>query len=151
METVLTYAFDQFPRCDLSLKLDRRQVLFGVATQFRVRQERSRGKATYRLSELGSLTDEQVAPIAPMMVPGLALLEHQRFLWADHPSPKRRVRLFPLESPARLAFDRFDGQTLIDTIAGDLAVATGGDKPHAFAYVRGLFLHLVTLGICVPR
>ena len=151
METVLKYAFDQFPRCDLSLRLERRQVLFGVATQLRVRQERSRGKATYRLSELGSLTDEQLAPIAPMTVPGCTFVEHQRFLWADRPASGRRVRLFPLECPARLAFDRFDGQTLIDTIADDLATETDGDKRRAFAYVRGLFLHLVTLGICVPR
>jgi hypothetical protein len=47
--------------------------------------------------------------------------------------------------------ERFDGRTPLREIAEGVRAVSGWEPERAFAYVRGVFLHLVTLGVCVPK
>ena len=146
-----TYAFETFPRGDLTIKIDRRQALLTVATQLKVRERQSRGEAAYRLSALGSLADERLAVVSPVPVPGCAIAEQDGFVWAHVPGVERPTKLFPVESAARSVFNRFDGRTMLEVVARHLSAEVHWDDAKAFAYVRGVFLYLTELGVCLPN
>jgi hypothetical protein len=145
------YAFELFPRGDLPVAIDRRQALLAVVTQFKVCDGQSRGGNAHRLSGLGSLGDEVLGLLSPALVPGCRIEEGEGLVWARLPGAKRPVALFPADSPARSVFGCFDGSTTIDVLAGRLAAEQEWTQAKAFDYVRGLFLHLVTLGVCAPN
>lgn len=132
------------------MRFDRRQIFHKLVTDVRVSEGRSRGGVALRLADLGSLPDEQLAFFCPALVPGCALVEDAGVLWAAVAEQGGRVRLFTPTRESRLAIDSFNGATPLRDVAHNLARHTGWDLDHSSAYVRGLFLHLVTLGVCLP-
>ncbi len=144
-------AFDRFPRGRLSLKWDRRQVLTAFVTELRVMADERRGGSAYRLSDLGTLPDDIVELLTPTLAPLCTFVERHGFVCGYPRFGKRPVRLFSVASPAKPAFACFDGRTPLGAIARRLQNELGWESARAFAYVRGLFLHLVTLGFCLPK
>jgi hypothetical protein len=145
------YAFELFPRGDLPIAIGRREALLKVVTDLRVRAGQGRGGNAHRLSGLGSLGDEVLGLLSPMLLPDCRIEEGEGLVWARLSGARRPVALFPADSPARSVFDRFDGQTMIESLARTLAAEQEWAEAKAFAYVRGLFLHLMTLGVCAPK
>lgn len=145
------FAFETYPRGDLPVKIDRRQMFLSFATAARVREAESRGVNAFRLSSLGSLADELLGLLSPAQVPGCRLAEDRGLVWAHLPGARQPVALCSSDSPARTILHRFDGHSMIERIARDLAADQAWSEAKAFAYVRGLFLHLIVLGVCVPR
>ena len=94
------FAFDTFPRGDLSLRIGRRQVLLTAVTESKVRDTHNSGGNTFRLSALGSMPDELLALITPRPVAGCELGEKEGFFVARLPGTNRPVRLFPTDCPA---------------------------------------------------
>jgi hypothetical protein len=145
------YAFELFPRGDLSVAIDRREALLRVFTEVKVHDGQSRGGNAHRLSALGSLGDEVLGLLSPTLQPGCRIEEGEGLVWAQLSGARRPMVLFPADSPARSVFERFDGLTMIEALARTLAAEQEWTEAKAFAYVRGLFLHLMTLGVCVPK
>lgn len=144
-------AFDTFPRGRLSLKWDRRKVLSMFATELRVLADARHGGSAYKLSDLGNLPDDLLELMTPVIVPGCTITERQELMWGGFARSTRRVRLFSAASPARRVCESFDGRTPLGVIGRRLAEETGWEPTRAFAYTRGVFLHLVTLGFSLPR
>lgn len=144
-------AFETFPRRDLSIKIGRRQALLTVATELKVREGHGRGKPAFRLSALGKLADEMLALVSPVPVPGCEIAEKDGLVWAYLEESHEPLMLFPSASPARSVVRRFDGRTMLEVIARHFAAEMDWDQARGFAYVRGVFLHLTELGVCLPN
>lgn len=125
-------AFESFPRRRLAFKWGRRQVLSLLSTELHVRADRVRGGSAFKLPDLGCLPDELLELMTPVIV-------------ADC------TRTVSPTSPATRVLTYFDGETPLHAIARSVAEEFGWPASRAFAYVRGVFLHVVTEGICVPK
>ena len=145
------YAFETFPRGDLSLPISRRQALLTAFTESKVRDSQSRGVNAFKLSALGTMPDELLALMTPRPVTGCRLAEQDGVIVAYLPRADRPVTLFPADSPAMSVYRRFDGQTMIEVMAREMAADREWEQNKAFGYVRGVFLHLITLGVCWPK
>ncbi len=132
------------------MRLDRRQAFRQILTEMRVSGERQQGRAVMRLADLGTVPDHQLMLIRPIVVANCTLTREAGIVSADFADTGRRLRLFPEDPASAAALEGFDGATDIGGIACRVADAIGWPPTQAFAYVRGLFLHLVTLGISVP-
>jgi hypothetical protein len=144
------FDFAAFPRGDLAIRIDRRQLLRSVVTEMRVAEGKSQGGKAMRLAELGTIPDEHLAVIRPVIVSSCTVEESNGFAWAKLGTFGPRLKLFPLEAPARQLFMAFDGGTSLGELAIRLAEETGWDASHARAYTRGVFLHLISRGVCLP-
>lgn len=143
--------FESFPRGQLSLRWDRRRLLSVLTSEIRILTEASRWGATRRLADLGSMPDDLLGLLTPALVAESEITERDGSVWGELPPARRPVKLFHAGTPAASVFERFDGQTTLAAIARCLAEDLGWESSRAFAYVRGLFLHLITLGFCIPR
>jgi hypothetical protein len=123
--------FAAFPRRPLTLRWHRRQMLTSLATELRVRSQRRDGGNDMKIADLGTLPDEILELMTPILAPHYAA---EQF------------------GPAFSAvIERMDGRSTLREIAGRLAAETGWNADHAFAFTRGVFLHLVSEGNCLPR
>jgi hypothetical protein len=143
-------AFEQFPRKRLTLKLDRRQMLSLFTTELRVASDVACGNVAMKLPDLGTVPDEVIELLKPRRNPECRIVEEDGVI-CGYCAGERRVALFSSDAPARSVLKDFDGQVPLWKAGTNLAEATGWDSARAFAYVRGVFLHLVTLGVCFPQ
>jgi hypothetical protein len=142
--------FEAFPRAPLPLRWQRRQLLRLFTDEVRILLEPGRQGAACRLADLGTLPDEVLGRLTPCLAEGCPLRAQGGALWAS-PEGAQPLRLFGAESQARRVVERFDGRTPLREIAEGVRAVSGWEPERAFAYVRGVFLHLVTLGVCVPK
>ena len=126
--------FAAFPRARLTLKWNRRQLLASLTTELRVRSEQADGGANFKIPDLGLLPIEMLEIMTPVRVPGEPIAD-----------------LFPPASPAARVLTLCDGSRMLGEIARQLSLENGWDSRHALNYARGVFLHLVTLGVCLPK
>ena len=144
-------AFEAFPRQRLALKWSRRQLLAALSTERRVVSAQRRGGTAYKLPDLGTLPDDLLELLTPVVVAGSRIVEDQGAFWGTPGAGGPRVRLFSAASVAASALAHFDGSAPLGVIAARLAGQTGWDPYRSFAYTRGLFLHLVSWGFCLPK
>lgn len=142
--------FESFPRGRLSLRWDRRQLLSALTSEVRVLFDVHRWGASRRLTDLGEMPDELLELMKPGLADGVQIVNKDGFVWGHLPLGQPQ-KLFSAHSLGAAAFRRFDGQTPLVVIARRLAEEVSWDEARTFACVRGVFLHLVTLGICLPR
>lgn len=149
-EAAEKYAFEKFPRRKLNLGVTRRQLWSALTLELEVYGGKVDGGTAYRLADLGELPDEQLAEVVPEVVPGCEIAVRDGFVWARPSAARKPIQLFPLDSPALTAFNLFNGLTPLGEAGAQLAQRLGWDEARSFAYARGLFLCLVTTGICQP-
>ena len=134
------------------MRIDRRDALAMLPREIGIREAQTRGGAALKLSTLGALGDESIACVAPAVAKAWTFVAHDDFLYAQEEHATRaNVKLFPVALPAAALVRAFDGRTKLGTLASDLAARTGWDAARALAYARGVFLHLVQYGICLPN
>jgi hypothetical protein len=144
------FAFEDFPRGKLPAQLTRRQFFAGLMNEVRA-FAREENHPVYRLSDLGDISDAELAFVVPVLLPGSEVAEREGFMWGRAPGGRNRVRLFPADSAARFVLEQLDGQRSIVDASRSLAGQLGWEKQRAFAYVRGVFLWLVLAKLCAPK
>ena len=142
--------FASFPRSELRMAIDRRGVFRHVLTELQVANGRGAGGHAFRLADLGTVADSELSGIRPTLKDGCAV-EHDggMLLWC-FASTGYRQRLCRADALTTAAVRAFDGTASLGTIAEQLSGQTGHDTDFTFAYLRGFFLHLVTVGVCLP-
>ena len=143
--------FENFPRRDLSFTHNRRQFLRSFVTEVEVSLGRERGGEGYSLAKIGSMPDETLSQLMPDIVPDCKISVAGGSVWGQLPDDKRPRALFVMEPEALFAFNLMDGQTTLGEIGRRLALELGWPAERAFAYSRGLFLHLILARVCAPR
>jgi hypothetical protein len=129
-----TIDFVAYPRARLVLKWGRRQLLSSLRTELRVRNDVTRGGASYKIPDLGILPDELLELLTPVVT-----------------RPIQAIGLGAADATAMRVAALFDGQRTLGAVAAQVGEERGWDEHHSFAYVRGVFLHLVAHGLCLPQ
>jgi hypothetical protein len=150
-ESLRDYEFADFPRVVLPAKINRRQFFRDLINDLRAAGVNEEAHPAFRLCDLGTLPDSHLAKVVPVLLPGCQTTARGGFIWGMTPGESEAVRLFPEGAPAARVLGYFDGARTIASMAGDLALETGWEKDHAFAYIRGVFLWLVTARMAAPR
>jgi len=139
------------PRRDLSFTCSRRDFWRALLQEFFVIYGSAKGGQGGRLSELGSLPDDQLAQVRPIVNPDCEIFVDQGHVWSRFKKTQATVKLFPPEKENLMAFNLFNGRHCLGEIGSLLAQEMGWDEVRAFAHVRDLFLSLVGRLVCVPR
>ena len=145
------YPFEKFPHITLTFSVPRKQLLSSILDEMLVSRKRGAGEEAHKLSQLGKWSDEQLAPVVPLVVSGANIKIKESFVTGTSPGKEERIQLFPLDSPALLAFNMFNGYHSLSETASALVEQLNWDSPQSFAYVRGVFLAMVMIGICQPK
>jgi hypothetical protein len=144
------FAFDKFPRGLLAFQVSRRQFLPALVNDFLVSSDKINGRPTFKLSELGKWEDEDLGNVIPRVIKGCLITVEGGFVWGQPPKTGWPIKLFPLDSPAIVAFNHINGTTSIQEISEEVYLATGWEHERSFSYIRGLFLWLVLTRVCQP-
>jgi hypothetical protein len=142
--------FESFPRGDLPVLITRREFFRSLLTEFQVGIRKAGGAEVYRIAGLGSLPDEELALLAPVILPDSHVSIREGSVWTCPPGGEA-LRLFELDSPALFVFNHFNGQDTLGETAARLTEREGWPPERAFAYTRGVFLTLVQQGVSLPR
>lgn len=110
-----------------------------------------RGGQGGRLSELGDLTDEQLAQVRPTVNPEYELFPDGEYICCKLKEGEATRKLFRMKKENLLAFNHFSGRYTLGEIGDRLAQQMGWDEAQGFAYARDLFLALVERMVCVPK
>ena len=138
------------PRRDLSFTCSRRTFFRALFQEVAVIHGSLKGRPGYRLTELGSLPDPQLAQIRPIVNPDCETFVDQGHVCSRSKKTEATLRLFPPEKENLIVFDMFDGRHDLGEIGSHLAREMGWDEASAFAHARDLFLSLVERAVCVP-
>jgi hypothetical protein len=144
------YPFEQFPHGEIHLGTPRRKFLTGLLREMRAYKEKGDVHRSKKLSDLGNWSDEELYSVIPMIAPDSKWEVNENNLCGINGS-KRRIILFSTQSPAFLVYNLFDGSNALDEIADTLSRQMDWPTEKSFAYSRGVFLSLVTIGLCQPK
>jgi hypothetical protein len=139
------------PRRDLPFTCSRRTFFRALFQEASVIHGSLKGKEGFRLSELGSLPDGQLARVRPVVHPDHEIFLDQGYVCSRRKRAEATSKLFPTEKENLVAFNMFNGRYDLGQIGGRLAQEMGWDETSAFAHVRDLFLSLIERGVCVPQ
>ncbi len=143
--------FVGYPRRDLMFKLSRRGLLQTITQEYKVAEGKAQGGKEYKLSQLGSLPDAQLANLIPHIISGCRITSDDDSVWGQLQDNSQPKRLFSIEPATLFAFNLMNGRYTLHNISLCLAEEMEWPQEQAFAFVRGLFLHLVQLRFCVPQ
>ena len=118
-------AFENFPRRDLAIGSSRRQFLTGLAVNLRVIQGEAEGGAGYKLAPLGSLPDEELAPLVPVVRRDCRITVGDGCVLAVLPDREAPVRLFTWEPTPLAAFNKMNGETPLGSIGPGIGRRNG--------------------------
>jgi hypothetical protein len=110
-----------------------------------------KGRKVCRIEELGSLADDQLAKVRPIIKADCEILVNEGHVCYRRGKTGATVQLFPNEGVKRRAIDFFDGEHSIGQIGDALAQEMDIEQARGFACVRETFLSLVSHLVCVPR
>ena len=138
------------PRRDLAFTCSRRQFWRALLQEGFVILGSFKGRLAYQLSELGSLPDDQLAQVRPIMNPDHEIFVDQGHVWSRCKKTEATLKLFPTEKENLVAFNLFDGRHTLGEISERLSQEMGWDEARGLDHVRDLFLSLVSRLVCVP-
>jgi hypothetical protein len=144
------YPFEQFPRGEIEVATPRRRFLSAIMAEVHVYNTKTSGHVGKKLSDLGSRTDEDLFCVSPVITSGSKIEQKDGYLRGTAPGG-RAIILFQTTSTAMTVFSLFDGVNTLVEIADTLSTQTRWNEEKSFAYTRGVFLSLVTIGLCHPK
>jgi hypothetical protein len=109
------------------------------------------GQEGFRLADLDSLPDDQLAGLKPIINPDYKIFVDQGYVCGRSKKIEITLKLFPIKKENLTAFNLFDGKHSLGQVAEHLAAELGWDKARAFAHARELFLSLVNRLVCIPK
>ena len=135
----------------VSLRCKRRTFFKVMLQEFVVARGALKGKLGYRLTEIGTLPDEQLAQIKPIVNPACEIFVDAGYVWARFKQADKVYRLFSTEQKNLTVFNMFNGRNTLETISQRLAQDPAWEEASAFAHVKTLFVSLVNRLVCLPE
>ncbi len=129
----------------------RRQFWRALLQEAIVSYESARGREGVRLSDLGSLPDEQLAELRPMLSSAYTVTIRSGQVCSRSKATGEVAALFPKAPENLAAFNLFDGRHSLREAGRRVAEEMGWDERRGFAHARELFIALVARQICVPK
>lgn len=129
----------------------RRHFFRAAARETLVWLEEAVGHRHVRISDLSALPESALLDLIPQVQPGVRIVAGEREVRALLPDAKEAISLFAPDETTLFVFNQFNSETDLRRIAAGLGAARQWPSEQATAYVRGFFLRLLRLGVCVPR
>lgn len=139
------------PRRDLPFTFSRRTFFRALFQEAAVIRGSLKGGQGCRLSELGSLPDDQLAQVRPIVNSDCEIFVDQGYVCSKSKTTETISKLFPAERENLVVLDMFDGRHDLGEIGSHLTQEMSWDEARAFAHARDLFLSMVQRAVCVPR
>lgn len=111
--------------------------------------DETRGKPSFKLSTLATLTDEQLGRLVPVIRDASNVSGRGDDFVVALPNGQTEV-LFAIDSKEEDVWSRIDGRASLRHIADALALEWNETSASAFARARSVFLHLASRQICLP-
>ena len=112
--------------------------------------DESRGRPSFKLSDLAGLTDDQLGRLIPAIMDASQVSADQGNFVVRYPGGHADV-LFAIGSMEEDVWSRIDGQSNLQQIADAMAIEWNETGEAAFARARKVFLQLAGRQICIPR
>jgi hypothetical protein len=145
------FNFDQYqPQGMINIPLPRRSLISEMAQELKVYNEKVEGKPAMKLSDLGMLDYDDFGKLSPVILQDCQISLRDGMVFAKPKDELEPFILFPVESPALLVFNLFNGKHTIFEANEILRKNADWTDEKVQAYVRGLFLLLVSKRVCVP-
>ncbi len=141
---------DEYPRKDLPFVCSRRNFFGALINEIVITAKTARGGQSFRLSNLGSLPDDQLAKITPIMNPAYEIYVEEEYLWTRNKQTGKTYQEFLLNEENRRTFNLFNGRNTLGEIARQLSRDLAWEEDFAFAQARGIFLSLADHTVCLP-
>lgn len=149
-DSLTSMDFINYPYKELEVKVPRR-LLFQLAIQeLHIFSQPERQDTAFKLSTLGELELGKIKTLVPVIIrPFKVIVLNGAINILD--DKNQSIELCPADEHSNLAIKLMDGKKDIAEIAGLLSRRTGLSEDKCSAYVRGLFLTLVSFGVCMPK
>jgi len=141
---------DEYPRQDLPFTISRRNFFPALLREVIVLFGMTKGGRGFQLSELGNLSDQQLAEVIPVLNPAFEIFVEQNHLWGREVKTGRTIKGFPLQPENISTFNLFNGQNNLGEIGRRVAEEMGWEESRGFAHARSVFLSLARHLVCVP-
>jgi hypothetical protein len=133
-----------------SPSVGRRQFWLALLQEIAVIRGTFKGGEAYRLSELDSLPDQQLAQIKPIVHPDCQIMIDQGHVWSKFSDIEVPLKLFAIKQENLTVFNMFNGQHALDEIGERLSQEMAWEPARGFAHAKDLFLSLARLLVCMP-
>ena len=141
--------FTRFPYQELEVRIPRRDLMQQVAEQLHIFSQAERARSAFKLSDLGLMEFQLLKNLVPIIIPPYQVTVMNGVLYMQEGN-REKIELCSTDEFTSAALHMFDGKKSIADIALYLAKTTDLTADQCDAYVRGLFLTLVSRGICRP-
>ena len=122
------------PRPDPSFTCSRRTFFRALFQEIAIIHRSLKGRPGYRLTELGSLPDCQLAEVRPTLNPDRETFVDQDHVCSRSKKTQATLKLFPPDKENLMAFEMFDGRHDLSEIGSHLAQEMGWGETRAFAH-----------------
>ena len=138
-------------RQGLSFTCSRRDFWPALLQELAVTYKSIKGQPGYKLAELGTLPDEQLAQIRPIINPEYEICVENEYVCCRLKGSETTRQLFQMNKANLLTFNLFNGQHSLTEIGTCLSEQMGWDQDQGFGFAKELFVALVERMVCVPR
>ena len=138
------------PDAQMRIKVSRRGLLTAAADSAEEQARSRRGAASYRIEDLVSYDEEQLAEIWPVVNNRAKISLGKGVVFAETSAAVDPIPLFPVTSPALFVFNQFNGMQRMSDIFVNVQNYTGWNKKKSKQIVRAIFLRLCEVRVCEP-
>jgi hypothetical protein len=142
--------FIGFPYLELEVRIPRRDLMQQVAEQLHIFSQAERARSAFKLSELGLMELQQLKTLVPFIIPPYQVTVMNGVICMQERN-REIIELCSADEFTAAALYLFDGKKSITDISHRLAKTTTLTINQSDAYARGLFLILVSSGVCLPK
>jgi hypothetical protein len=139
--------FTKFPYAELTYQIDRKQFFRSLRKELNLLA--TDGKRM-KISELGVMQEEELSKLIPRIIPGTKISFQDQCVWGITSDSSQKIKLFMADPFSVPVFNRINGHKSIGRITVEAATLGNLEPSCAFRFVRGLFLTLVSLKVCLP-
>ncbi len=141
--------FIGFPYHELEVRIPRRDLMQQVAEQLHIFSLAERASSAFKLSDLGLMEFQLLKTLVPFIIPPYQVKIMNGVIYMQEGN-REKIELCSADEFTAAALHLFDGKKSIADISHHLAKTTSLTINKCNAYARGLFLTLVSYGVCRP-
>lgn len=138
------------PASSMKIRVSRRGMLSAAADAAEERLRSRKGMPSFRIEDLTSFDEEQLADIFPIVNKNARISLSQGIVYAETSASVDPIPLFEVRSPALYIFNQFNGLQPMSEILPKVAEHTGWDEERTRETVRTVFLKLCEVRVCEP-
>jgi hypothetical protein len=149
-DKIKNISFWNYPYTDLKIKIPRRQLFALIVKELHIFSNDEDSIGSLKLSSLGSMEDKMFEKLIPFINHEDKIYVKNKAIVLYNKSLEEPQELCCADDLSHLVINQFNGNNSIKYISKSLSKNAGISLAQSYNYTRGLFLTLVSFGVCVP-